>query len=96
MSSTIRPRKKPVNEAAFVEAAEKSTTTSSEANLDATERVSARAAGRKYAIYTLRGTEAQHELLKYAAKQKGMSQNELIAHYVLTPLEDEFGSEVPF
>lgn len=104
MASTFRQRPTPKNEDAFIEAAEaprtisdrsesnRATSTSSDTTAS---RLVKRAAGRKYGLYTLRGTESQGELLKYAAKQKGMSQNELISHYLFEAIESEFGADLP-
>lgn len=101
MASTFRQRPTLKNEDAFIEAAEASRTISepeqgADKSADSPEaRLEKRAAGRKYGIYTLRGTESQAELLKYAAKQKGMSQNELISHYLFEAIEFEFGADIP-
>lgn len=101
MASTFRQRPTPKNEDAFIEAAEAPRSISepeqgADKSADSPEaRLEKRAAGRKYGIYTLRGTESQAELLKYAAKQKGMSQNELISHYLFEAIEFEFGADIP-
>lgn len=102
MASTFRQRPTSKNEDAFIEAAEAPRSSISEPEQGADKsadspeaRLEKRAAGRKYGIYTLRGTESQAELLKYAAKQKGISQNELISHYLFEAIEFEFGADVP-
>lgn len=63
-------------------------------NLSVQERIERRRQGRSYPLYTMRGTESQHELIKYAAKQMGLSQNALLQKYVLEVLEVEFGEAV--
>ncbi|MFW0120230.1 hypothetical protein ACN08Y_09990 [Rothia sp. P5764] len=105
MASTFRQRATPTNIDAFIEAAEAPRVTASsrvdsgqntkESEETPEARLERRAAGRKYSLYTLRGTEAQAELLKYSAKKKGMSQNELISHYLFEAIEFEFGADVP-
>lgn len=101
MASTFRQRPTSKNEDAFIEAAEAPRSIpepeqGTDQSADSPEaRLEKRAAGRKYGIYTLRGTESQAELLKYAAKQKGMSQNELISHYLFEAIEFEFGADIP-
>lgn len=63
--------------------------------LSVEERIAKRAEGRNYPLYTLRGTESQHNLIKYAAEKHGISQNKLIQKYLLEVLEQEFGDNVP-
>lgn len=100
MASTFRQRATN-KEDAFIEAAETSKAKQTTEAAQGTEvqsveqRIEQRAQGRKYPFYSLRGTESQAELLKYAAKKKGMSQNELVLTYLFEALEVEFGSEVP-
>lgn len=62
--------------------------------LSVEERLEKRAEGRNYPLYTLRGTESQHKLIKYAAEKHGISQNKLIQKYLLEVLEEEFGDNV--
>lgn len=62
--------------------------------LSVEERLEKRAEGRNYPLYTLRGTESQHRLIKYAAEKHGISQNKLIQKYLLEVLEEEFGKNV--
>lgn len=63
--------------------------------LSVEERLEKRAEGRNYPLYTLRGTESQHKLIKHAAEKHGISQNKLIQKYLLEVLEEEFGDNVP-
>lgn len=94
--SSIRPRKRKVSADEFIEAAE-APAAPSQQELPQQNQAEARASkGPKFGIYTLRGTESQRELLRYAAKKKGISQNEVIASYLFAALEEEFGEEVPF
>lgn len=59
------------------------------------ERAELRAAGKRVSLYTVRGTEKQDKLIKYAAERLHISQNEVYLRYVLGPLEEEFGADLP-
>lgn len=69
---------------------------SPEASLKTTaQRYKERGEGRKFGMYTVRGTERQLEFMQYAAKKLGMSQNELYLRYTLGKLEEEIGEDLP-
>jgi hypothetical protein len=65
------------------------------ARLSPEERAERRARGRRFPLYTVRGTEGQDALIKYASEKLGISQNQVYLRYVLNALEEEFGSELP-
>lgn len=61
--------------------------------MDAAARAIARAEGIVFTIYTLRGTEQQKELIKYAAKREKKSMQQIIAE-MFDILEERYGAEV--
>jgi hypothetical protein len=61
--------------------------------MDAAARAIARAEGIVFTIYTLRGTEQQKELVKYAAKREKKSMQQIIAE-MFDILEERYGAEV--
>ena len=62
--------------------------------MDTTARAIARAEGIVFTIYTLRGTEQQKELVKYAAKREKKSMQQILAE-MFDILEERYGAEVP-
>lgn len=61
--------------------------------MDTTARAIARAEGIVFTIYTLRGTEQQKELVKYAAKREKKSMQQILAE-MFDILEERYGAEV--
>ena len=62
--------------------------------MDTTARAIARAEGIVFTIYTLRGTEQQKDLVKYAAKREKKSMQQILAE-MFDILEERYGKEVP-
>lgn len=62
--------------------------------MDTTARAIARAEGIVFTIYTLRGTEQQKELVRYAAKREKKSMQQIFAE-MFDILEERYGKEVP-
>lgn len=62
--------------------------------MDTTTRALARAEGIVFTIYTLRGTEQQKELVRYAAKREKKSMQQIYEE-IFDILEERYGKEVP-
>ena len=62
--------------------------------MDTAARAIARAEGITFTIYTLRGTQQQKKLVKYAAKREKKSMQQILAE-MFDILEERYGAEVP-
>lgn len=62
--------------------------------MDTAARAIARAEGIVFTIYTLRGTEQQKELVRYAAKREKKSMQQIYEE-IFDILEERYGKEVP-
>ena len=82
---------------AFLNGAEKQNlnTTEETRKLDPETRAHLRARGNKINVYVIRGTQAQRELLKYAAEKEDTSMQKLIWNHLIRELEEKYGQDFP-
>lgn len=82
---------------AFLNGAEKQTLDAAEETrkLSPEARTRIRARGKKYNLYSLRGTEQQQQLLQRAAEQEGTSIQKLLASLAFPILEEKYGADLP-
>ena len=92
-----RQRTRRADPDAFVNGAEKQTLDTAEETrkLSPEARTRIRARGKKYNLYSLRGTEQQQQLLQYAAEQEGTSIQKLLASLAFPILEEKYGADLP-
>ncbi|WP_315185839.1 hypothetical protein [Corynebacterium durum] len=82
---------------AFLNGAEKQNLNIAEETrkLDPETRAHLRARGNKINVYVIRGTQAQRELLKYAAEKEDTSMQKLIWNHLIRELEEKYGQDLP-
>lgn len=82
---------------AFLDGAEKQNLNTAEATrkLDPETRARFRARGKKYNLYSIRGTEQQQQLLQHAAEQEDTSIQKLFAKLIFPAIEKKYGADLP-
>ena len=90
-------RRKHSDPEAFLNGAEKHDIDPAEetCKLNTKARTKLRARGKNFNLYALRGTAQQQQLIQYAAEEKGVSIQKLLASLVFPVLEEKYGRDLP-
>lgn len=82
---------------AFLNGAEKHDIDTAEETrkLNAKARTKLRANGKNSNLYAIRGTTQQQKLIQYAAEEKGVSIQKLLASLIFPVLEEKYGQDLP-